>query len=157
MCLRKSELDFLAKFLFLFSIPFALLNAIPLEWLEENLATGIGGILSTAGVRNFVAGSRLFLPNIVVRIVPECLGFVMPIALLALLYSTPVNRKNRIASGLFGAIVFPLTNVLRLIAVSYAGAVYGTVASETLHILSWFLDAGIVFMLWKKSFGKKIL
>ncbi|NUN11663.1 exosortase/archaeosortase family protein [Candidatus Micrarchaeota archaeon] len=147
---NKKEKLFLAKFFTSFFIPFFLLELIDTSLLTNAIA-GFENYFLSKLVYTELNGSTIFANNILFQIVTECSGLVMLLLFASLIYST--EAKNKLKNFLLLAPVVFVFNLLRLFVTLLFGVFYGQQAIEVVHVLFWFIDAGVVFLLWMHVVG----
>ncbi|MFH1780247.1 MAG: archaeosortase/exosortase family protein [Candidatus Micrarchaeota archaeon] len=139
------EKTFLVSFSLFFLIPFFLLYVFDFSFLTSFVA-GIEAFFLGFFVPVFLDGSTIFAGSISFDIVIECTGAVMFVLLFALLYSTDAPKKIFFLL-LFAPVLF-VFNLLRLFLTLIMGVFYGVDVLNVVHFLLWFVDAGVVFLLW---------
>lgn len=135
----------LAKFLTFFFIPFFLIHVVDFSLLTSFLANLEGFLLSLAGFNTIVSGSLMIVNSTPFLITVDCTGLVLIILLFALFLSTKVG--NALYFILFSALLL-VFNVVRLLLTLEVGGVFGLNAMESTHVFLWFVDSGVVFLIW---------
>jgi hypothetical protein len=135
----------IAKFLVFFFTPFFLIHFIDFSFLTSFLASVEGHLLSLAGFNTVVSSSLVIINSTPFLITVDCTGLVLIILLLALFLSTEVGNFSQFL--LFSAFLF-IFNIVRLLLTLEIGGVYGLNAMESTHVFLWFVDSGVVFMIW---------
>ena len=148
--LRKEEAIFLAKFLLIFFVLFTVLKIVDLSALLGTIASFESKALNSVGIASKVLGTQIQFGNNVVEFVEECSGLVMVILLIALLWSTKILNSKRLK---YVAIFTPfllIFNLARLFATLWVLANFPG-WFEYFHIFLWFVDSGIVMLIWIRA------
>lgn len=147
---------FLASFLILFFVPFALIHFLPLGFTGEAVAGVEESMLSTLGYGVERSGSLLRIGGVsYFDIVADCSGLVMVILFFALLYSTPCDC-DRLRALLVYSPVLLAFNLFRLLLTLLAHYHYGAAAFEFAHVALWFVDSAVVLACWSRATGVKL-
>ena len=143
-------MHFFARFAVLFGIPYSLLNLYPVPAFLQTIAQAQSALLNAAGIAATQMGTYIQTTSQLFQIVPSCTGLVMVFLMVALLYSTPIQNREKFAV-FFSPVLF-LFNQARLLAVLSVGTLYPALA-EPVHAYLWFVDAALVLFLWFVAFS----
>ncbi|MBU0635851.1 exosortase/archaeosortase family protein [Candidatus Micrarchaeota archaeon] len=154
---NKNALHFLGIFfLVYFVFQFALL-VVDLSFLENGLANIEANWTGLSATENkIMTGDGVFIIN------PNCTGLVSAIILGGIVFGLkkPGLRK-KLQLWVAGAIALFVINLGRLYLVVWTGKQYGIELAETIHVVSWFLTALFIIVIWlivtKKMTGVKSL
>lgn len=139
-----ARIVFLGKFFGIFAVLYALVEAMPLNALNEWIAGVEASVLGAQGAGNAVVlGGNFFLIN------NACSGLISIALLAAAIFSfrKPEFRKKIHALGLGALVLFPL-NLARIFAVLLVGKEFGIEAAEIMHVISWFVVSAAVIGSW---------
>ncbi|HII39105.1 TPA: archaeosortase/exosortase family protein [Candidatus Micrarchaeota archaeon] len=142
---------FLARFIPLFFLPFALIHLIDLTAVAQAVATAEQTLLNSLGYQTALQGTLLSVDGTAFKIAADCTGLVSIIMLSALLWSTPLKEEKRLRTLAIFAPFLLAFNILRLLLTLTTGTVFGPIALEIIHALLWFVDAGVVLFIWANA------
>jgi len=151
--LSAFERGFLARFLFFFFIPFAVIHLVDASFLNAAVASVEQVLLSFLGYDVVAAGPDLLVDGTPFRIVVDCTGLVLVLLLFALLFSTPLKNSVRVRAIIVFTPFLLFFNALRLLLTLSVGAVLGQAVLEVVHVLLWFVDSAVVFFIWMQVAG----
>jgi len=147
---------FLASFLVLFFVPFALIHVVPMGFANEAVAGSEEFLLSTLGYQVEQSGSLLRIgAESYFDIIADCTGAVMVILFFALLYSTPCDCNRLRALAIYSPLLLGF-NLLRLLVTLLTHYHYGLAAFDLAHVALWFVDSGVVLACWSHATGVKL-
>jgi exosortase/archaeosortase family protein len=138
-----------AVFVLLLGCEYALTRLFPHypELLRDSAAAAVGGILRLADMHNSVTGSIIWLEStpIAFDITSSCLGGVLFLTYIALVFAQPnVSRNQRLAGVVGGLAVLLAFNTCRIAFTVYVeGSTGGYV-----HSLFYYVNMFVVMLVW---------
>jgi len=146
----KKKIIFLSKFFGIFFVLEYIIMTCDFSFLQEFIAQTIALILNLES-----NGSIIFTQKGNFEIVSSCTGLVSGSVLASIVFSLKKPELNKkIELFLTGFVILLILNYFRVLLVVEAGAMFGTMIAEALHVISWFSTAIIVLFLWYKGTKK---
>ncbi len=146
--LKKEEKDFLIKFLIYFFPPYIIFHFVRESGaLIKFTIEAEKFLLSISGTKVLSKGSLLFINNNALKIVFECTGITSILLFLSIIFADSHCEKRRAKAIVIFVPSLILINLLRLFFIFLIG-VKLRLDIEMLHMLTWFLDMGIVILMW---------
>jgi len=135
---------FLLKFFAIFSVLHYLLLVVNLRPMQEFIAKSQAMLLNLTYDGTLVRiGSETF------EITPSCTGLVSSIILAAIVFSLKKpGLKSKTATLAIGVIFLLAANYVRVYFVLLSAIAFGGRAAEAVHIITWFLTAALVIVVW---------
>lgn len=141
---NKNTIRFLAIFFSIYFVFQFLILLIDLSFLENWLAQVEGSWLNL-----FVTGNEITTQNGTFLITPNCTGLVSAIILGGVVFGLKKpGWKKKLQLWVAGAAALFILNLGRLYLVLWTGKEYGIEAAETIHVVSWFLTALFIIVIW---------
>ncbi len=140
----RKALFFLLKFFAIYAVLQLLILNAPIESLKEWIA-----FIEAQGLGLESVGNRVLFQGHGFEIVANCTGLMGISVLAAIVFALrKPDLKRKAVLFAFGAMVlFPL-NLVRVYFVIWAALSFGIQFSEAIHVLTWFLSAGLILGLW---------
>jgi exosortase/archaeosortase family protein len=153
--MEKKQAIFVVKFLAIFIVGELLIPFLPLQGIQNAIASLHAGLLGYTAI-----GNTILIQNTLFVVNEYCIGSVSSLILLAIIFSLKKPElKKKIGLWVAGTIILFLANLVRVYLVLWTGKVWGGEAAELLHIFSWFVVAGLILLVWyyatKKMLGIK--
>jgi exosortase/archaeosortase family protein len=142
--LKKKQVLFLVKFLAIFIVLQALLFLVDISFLQAGIAS-----LEAGWVGGQSLGSLVYLQGMPFDISPSCTGLVASFILAAVVFALKKpGLKEKAVTFVIGTIALLLVNLLRVYLVLSVASAFNLYLAEVLHIVSWFVMAGLIIALW---------
>lgn len=149
--LKENEKKFLLLFFIGFAALYLLVQALPIEFALEGIASFETQALNYAGVAASSSQTIVFTPSMEFEIIKDCSGLLMVGLLAALLFSSSSDHRKSLSTLLLFAPLLLAFNLLRLFATLFVGAQYGQQIMDAVHFALWIVDSLIVLLIWWKS------
>ena len=139
---------FLIRFFGVYLLFYALLLAWEPTIINNSIASIESGLLHLSGIVHTIHGNSIVVNAVPFEINSTCTGISSISMLLGLIFAVPrMKAKNRLYVFIVAASALIAFNMIRIYIVLWIALISAEFA-ETLHVVSWFIVAGLVLWLW---------